>query len=591
MNQNNPQHNYFFTNWKEIIFLVFLYSIFKIPINSIVVKYSSIVHSLQHIYAGHGLFKNFLLNADITSTLATPSNLGLIFTPGIFYLTSILNSLSNIIIFTHFTNVIFIVLFYLLIRKVSSRQLSIVFTIGIIFLSVNVQFFGPDYIAQPIMVGTLLLFFNNKETSNIQLIIIGFLCGFIFILKQNFGIFFLVIIATAIFFRNLNIGNKFNFFSNFLISIYFLFGILFLLRSNFIFNYIFFLFPYFLFWSYILFLTNGSLYLNNKRYIYNSFLLLLGFSIIPIFTIISMGNFLGYEKYLYSIFGMGWDYVSFWEYSIVKLISGLNYRNNNEIFISLTSLFPVLFPFIINLLTTFRIIYLKKNINENIEHLAICSVGIISIFLFFPFEDFRISNTKIFIYLFIFAYFFSYIKFYLSFYLLTSLFIFFIILQSYYNLIIFYDNKKNYDFIGSNNFKKVLDLKVEPDLLNEINDINSFITKTTGNENFYLISQDSNLIPFLLLNKKGKIQYYLRQDDIFMNKKLVSTIIKELSETTYILSTKVEYDIFLNNKNNSKNKVKNFSNLFRYIDSNYYLYKELNTLKPKLSNLIIFKKK
>ena len=97
MNQNNI----FFKNWKEIIFLIFIYSIFKIPINSIVFKFANIVHTLQHVYAAQGIFKNLLINTDIANTLMTPSNLGLIFTPGIFYLSSILNGLTNIIIFTY----------------------------------------------------------------------------------------------------------------------------------------------------------------------------------------------------------------------------------------------------------------------------------------------------------------------------------------------------------------------------------------------------------------------------------------------------------------------------------------------------------
>jgi len=587
MNQNNI----FFKNWKEIIFLIFIYSIFKIPINSIVFKFANIVHTLQHVYAAQGIFKNLLINTDIANTLMTPSNLGLIFTPGIFYLSSILNGLTNIIIFTHFLNIVFIILFYILIRKVSSVQLSIIFTTGIIFLSFNIKFFGADYVVQPLMAGILLLFFNNREANNIQLIIIGFLCGLIFIFKQNFGIFFLVVIGTAIFFKNLSIGKKFNYFSNFIILIYFLFGILFLLRTNFIFNYIYYLLPYFLFWSFILFLTNSSLYLNNKRYIYKSFLLLLGFSILPVFVIISFGSVIGYEKYLFSIFGMGWDYVSFWEYSILKLINGLNYRDRNEIFISLTVLFPVFFPFMINLLTTFKLFYLKKNIIEYREHLAICSVGIISIFLLFPFEDFRISNTKIFIYLFIFAYFFSYIKFYLKFYLLTSLFIFFIFLQSYYNAIKFFDIKKNSDLIINSNFKNKVDLKVETNLANKLNSINLFISENTNNNTFYLISGDSNMIPFLLLNKNNKNQYYTRQDKIFMNEPLVNFIIKDLSDIQYILSTQKEYDKFLNNKNNYHDNEKNFFKLFQYVNNNYDFFKEYKTSKSEFSNLIIFKKK
>ena len=379
MNLINFFNDQIFKHWKEYFFLIFIYCLFRIPTSFFIVKYSDIVSTLQVIYAGFGLFQNLFINPEIVNSIVTPSNLAFIFTPGVFYLTNILNNFTNIIIFSHLANLIFVILFYNLVRKTSSKQLSLIFSLIIIYISIKVQFFGPDYLVQPIMAGALLLFFNKKDVSNTRLVLVGFLCGLIFIFKQNFGIFFLVVIGTGIFFKCLNNEKKFNFFSNFIILIYYLFGIFFLLKTNFVFNYIYFLFPYFLFWTFIVYLTNTSLNLDNNKYIRKSIFLLLGFIIIPIFTTISLGNVIGYEKYLFSIFGMGWEYLPFWEYSIIEMISSLNFRNNNEIFFSLTIIFSVFLPFLTNLLTTFKIFYLKKNINEFKEHLTVGSIGIISI--------------------------------------------------------------------------------------------------------------------------------------------------------------------------------------------------------------------
>ena len=160
------------------------------------------------------MFEGFFVNPKIGNSIITPSNLVFIFTPAIYYLSNLFANLNNIFLFTHFSNIIFVILFYTLLRKKCSVQLSIIFSLIIIFKSINTQFFGPDYIVQPLMVICLLLFFDKEKVNLARLFIIGFLCGLIFIFKQNFGLFFLVAIGTGIFFRSLFKERKFNLFSN-----------------------------------------------------------------------------------------------------------------------------------------------------------------------------------------------------------------------------------------------------------------------------------------------------------------------------------------------------------------------------------------
>jgi len=292
-------------HWKAYIFLIFIYCIYIIPSSFFVFKYSDIVSTLQHIYTAQGMFEGFFINPQIGNSIITPSNLVFIFTPAIYYLSNLFANLSNIFLFTHFSNIIFVILFYTLLRKKCSVQLSIIFSLIIIFKSINTQFFGPDYIVQPLMVICLLLFIDKEKVNLARLFLIGFLCGLIFIFKQNFGLFFLVAIGTGIFFRSLLKERKLNLFSNIIVLIYFLFGLYFIFRTNFTHNYIYFLFPYFLFWVFSLYLINSSFNLNNNQYIKRSLVLLCGFSLLPFLIILNIGFVVGYEKYLFSIFGMG----------------------------------------------------------------------------------------------------------------------------------------------------------------------------------------------------------------------------------------------------------------------------------------------
>ncbi len=592
MPANSSLYTQLLKHWKVCIFLIFIYCIYIIPSSFFVFKYSDIVSTLQHIYTAQGMFQGFFINPQIENSIITPSNLVFIFTPAIYYLSNLFTNLSNIFIFTHFFNIIFVILFYILLRKKCSVQLGIIFSLIVIFKSVNTQFFAPDYIVQPLMVICLLLFIDKEKVNLPKLFLIGFLCGLIFIFKQNFGLFFLVAIGTGIFFRSLLKERKFNLFSNIIVLIYFLFGLYFIFRTNFTLNYIYFLFPYFLFWFFSFYLINSSFNLNNNQYIKHSLVLLCGFSLLPFLIILNIGFVVGYEKYLFSIFGMGWDYLPFWEYNIYDMVNHLKFRNNNEIFISLTIIFSVLLPFAINLLTSSRILFLNKNSDEFLEYLTISSIGVICIFLLFPFEDFKIANTKIFIYLFIFGYFFSYIKFYLKYYLLTSLFVFFIFLQTFYNFSKLSSIFVESDLVNNKNLQKVLNINVEKKLLSEINLISKFITTNINTEDFYLVSSDLKLIPFLFLNSQRTIQFYQRQDTLFFNKELSEAIKNDLQNMNYILSTKNEYNKYLFN-NNILQKEKHIYQLHKYVNQNFDLYSSFKSPFPKskFPELILLKRK
>lgn len=573
--------------WAQLLFIIFIYSIYCIPKSFIIFRYSDIVPTLQHFYFSKLLFIDYRINNQLSELIITPSNPAFIFTPGVFYLIELLKDFKSIIIFTHFSNIVFILLFYTLLRKKSSAQLSIISTIVLILLSINVQWFGPDYLALPYMMGVIFLLFYFDNLSKSRIVLIGLLCGIIFIFKQNFGLFFLVATSTSIFFLCLEKRNKTNFFSLFLVFIYLIYGIYFFNISNFFINKIFFLLSYFIFWLYVIYLLLTKWSFNGFLYLKRQSLLIISVLIIPSFLIISFGNVIGYKNYFYSLFLMGFDFINFWEYNIYEMIISLKIRDLNEIYITLSKSFSLIFPFFLNLFLLLKVLRLKNHkLNFELrQKFSVFSFGLISIFLFFPFEDFRISNTKIFIYLFIFSYFFYSVKFYLKYYIVSTAFILFIFIQIYHNFNKVNDIKNRTTNIENKYFKSIVNVKVKN---NEGVNLDNFLLHIEANikdQPFYLITQNLLLTPILLTNTKN-LQYYMRLDNEFLNDELTGEIKLRLDKIKYVVVTQNEFHSFIQNSKNN-----NFFSLINYLKENFEIISSYDELSKTLPKILILKNK
>ena len=572
--------------WKQYLFLIFIYYINFIPESFVVFRYPDIIYTLQHFYFSRILFSDFDINNKLSELIISPSNAAFIFTPGVFYLIELLKDFKSIIFFTHISNIIFIFLFYKLLRKKSSDQLSIILSIILILLSVNVQWFGPDYIALPYMMGVVFLLFYFDNLSRSRIALIGILCGIIFIFKQNFGLFFLIAASTSIFFLCLKERTKTSLFSLLLVFVYLTYGVYFFFISNFLINKIFFLSSYFIFWFYVAYLLSAKLSFNSTLYLKNQSVLVFFALIIPSFLIIIFGNVIGYKNYLYSLFGMGFDFINFWELNIYQMITTLKVRDLNEIYIALNKSFGLIFPFFLNFFLIYSLVKLdKKNFNyELCRKFSILSFGLISIFLFFPFEDFRISGTKIFIYLFIFSYFFFNIKFYLKYYIISIIFVLFIFIQGYHSYNKFNEVILNATNIHDKHFKTIINIKLKKSTATNLDNILNHIDTNIGEQPFYLISQDLHLTPLLLRNISN-LQYYYRLDNEFLNERLVAEIKLKLDKISYVIVSQNE---FYSNFQNSKNI--NFLILINYVKDNFKIISSYDNTSKYLPKILILKK-
>ena len=576
-------------NWKEYLFLFIIYFFFKVPISFLALRYSDILYSLHHIYYSKIIFNDFSINKELSESIISLSNVSLLYTPGIFFLISLVKSLKGMIILTHCSNLLFIFLFHTLIRIKSNFQLGLIFTLIIIYMSMGTQFFYPDYLVQPIIALILLISIYSTIEDKFRYLILGFLCSLVLLLKQNIGVFTLVMVSTIIFFNSLTVNKKNNFFIIFIFFCYFIFGIIFFLITNHYFNYFYFLFPYFFFFIICFKLIYNNYYLDLYGYLTKNIFLVVGFLLFPLIIFFIMGKTIGFEKYWIFTFtiGMQDEFLPMHEYGILNLIKPLSFKNNNDSFISLTLYFVVLFPLFLNIVTTFNILKFENNINEIKKKLSVTSIGIIAIFFFFPFEDLKIPTSKIFIYLFIFSFFFSHIKIYLKFYILTSLFVIFSFLQIFYSLNNFIYFKNKTSFIKSEKFNKFINIKIEDKLVNELDYYIKSIEDQLSGKKFMLVSQDVALTPFLLLS--NGLQYYLRFDDVIVNDNFINELNLKLDKTSYVIVSKKEFDLYLSQKDDSN---KSFYKIINHIENNFNILQEVGyDNNNDLPDLIIFEKR
>ena len=95
---------------------------------------------------------------------------------------------------------------------------------------------------------------------------------------------------------------------------------------------------------------------------------------------------------------------------------------------------------------------------------------------------------------------------------------FFIFLQTFYNFTKLSSIFVESGLVNNKNLQQVLNINVEKKLLSEINLISKFINTNINTDDFYLVSGDLKLVPFLFLNSPRSFQFYRVKIPCFLTK-------------------------------------------------------------------------
>lgn len=511
------------------------------------------------------LFIKNSINLELAKTVINPCNGTFIYPPGIYLLMKILglNKVSDIFSFLFLIQLFVPVLIFHLLRSVSSILVSLLIALLSIKYFTNSNWWGPDWIIQPIMLVAVLLLYtsHNDKIGIVRLIIIGLLSGFIMLLKHNIGVFFILSCITWIFFHYLKIyENKINKpLSPFLFIIlagYLSFGIIFSLKVLFFDEIIFYLFPYFIFWITITYLiTKKRLLLDNvPEFLKEISIFCLSSLLLPIGIFFLVGSVVGYSRYWHSLFGMGFQYLPTWDWGIKGTIKNIvEFKDIKTIYLSSSTIVLFLFPFVVNCFAVTKILYAIRN-STSIEikkYLKVTSLGIICVFMFFPLESYGILVSKLFLFCFILFFilksgadkFSVFIKL-----ILITLFIP-VALHAAIKPFMLY---KIDTVSGSEKVQRIIGMPLERRLADEFDKQVSVIEQSIKGGQYYVVGYASaNLLSLKTFVNDHYPQYYTEMRDTLLNQEMTDAIIESFRKLPFVVVGYNEYQKYLLKQENN----------------------------------------
>ena len=393
----------------DYIALLVIYLVIRMPDILVVDHFVTLIFPLDLFYYSKLLFSGFGVNPAITDSVVAPANASLIYPPGIYLLSTMFGSVRNAFYLLLAIQSVVPLLSYRLLKPVVPRMFAFVVAIFVAYYGTSARIWYPDYIVQPLMAGVVVLMIAKaKVIRPWHLLVCGLASGLIIILKHNEGICFAALIVTMIFFQSCDLHpNKKDRFVGYL----FLFGVL---GSGLVFGFrlpywdevAFYLLPYFAFWLFVLKLyLRGELSLDAREFITKGAVYLAAALVFPVTVFLWFGSTIGYQRYWYSLFGMGFDHIKFWDFGIWGIFqsyfnSGGRWSvNKGFILISLVG------PFFLNMAGIWTL-YRSKEYDDpkKLERLLVVAVGVMAAFMLFPLEDHKIAVSKMFIFLYVFAF-------------------------------------------------------------------------------------------------------------------------------------------------------------------------------------------
>ncbi|MBA7518903.1 hypothetical protein ES705_10977 [subsurface metagenome] len=587
------------------LLLAFFYVVIRLPNILSIQSFSNLVFPLNSLYVSQNLlFSGWGMNPELAKTVLSPSNGSLICPPGIYILTRVLGNVRNIFIFHFLYQMLVPLLTFRLFRSVTSTTIAILFSLLSIFYVTQPNWWAPDWIIQPMMLVALILIITRgikEEMRGSQLIVIGLLTGLITIFKHNIGISFAILCITFIFWSSLNFRNNttnsYHRFLTFLhLFIFLLFGLIFSARILYFDEFIFYLLPYFVFLgSAFYFLGKNSFVTFNLLSFYKKVSLFCFSALfLPAAIFLWVGSVIGFSRYWYSLFRMGFKYLPIWDYGIVSVtkhyVHFQGIASVKNIYHSLNSLVMMLMflsPFIVNCFVNLRFFQLIRNkkIIDFKKYFQVSSISMMGIFLFFPLEGYHILATKLFMFYFVFLYFVkkfslkvnSFLK-----YILILLFIF--VSLPYIKRVI--TPKIETCFSSHKRVQEIIGLPMEKRLAEEIDKQVAVVERSVKGAPYCVVdSFGATLATLITLVNNHYPQYYLEMRKGILNQEVTNAIISSLKEVPFVLVNYNDYRKYL-----SKEQEDLFMRqILDFVDKNYVEIDHYEAPKdPSLSHILSF---
>lgn len=541
--------------WLEYGLLLIAYVAIRVPDIWAVDAFAELIFPLNFLYFAKLLFSGAVVNPAIADTVIAPANASLIYPPGIYILSAALGSVRNTFYFLFVIQAFVPLLIFRLIRPLAPKLFSFTVAVLLTYYCTSARTWYPDFIIQPLMAGVLVLIFaRDRQLGFLQLTMCGLGSGLIVLLKHNVGIFFVVLCGTLIFFRSCSFSAERSGrrgFVYFLLMGFFSFGLIFLFKLPHWDEVVFYLFPYFGFWLYISNLIyRQKLHLDSTEFIKRGVSYGVIALALPLLVFIQFGGVIGFKRYWYSLFGMGFEHIAFWDNGIWGMVRPyLNLGGLWAVYSSAIVLVALVGPFFVNLASVSQLY--KNNMEDHrkrLERIQATSLGVMSVFMLFPLEDHKIALSKFFVFIVVFV----------------------MLLRSasartwrYLGLVtlvmlvpVSYISWRNLQYmtrvptlIGNPVLQEVIGLPLDKNVVQELDAQMAVLQRSAkGAPYFVLTSPAYNLLTLPILVDNIRPQYYVRFDSAAVSNDVVKSTITVISEIPYVVVATGDYQDYLAGK-------------------------------------------
>lgn len=537
--------------WLEYGVLLLLYFAFRLPDVLVVESFFQIIFPLNFLYFGKLLFSGWSVNPEIANTVIAPANASLIYPPGIYMLGNVLGSVRNCLYFLLVIQAAVPLLTYALLRMRAPRLFAFPIALLVAWHGTSARSWYPDYIIQPLLLAVLYLLLSRSTRDHLalRLVACGLLAGLVILFKHNIGIFFGILCGTVLLLQSVCDGAttpRTRAIGYALLAAMVVFGLAFWARLPHWDEAIFYLLPFFAFWGLVINAYRQSkVYFDLPRFATGAASFGIAAAALPVAVFLWFGSIIGYARYAYSLFGMGFDHIGFWDPGIVEILRNhANFSSFDRAYVSAILLFALGGPFVINLVGVARLSNLGREFLQEKNQMITVAIGVMAIFMLFPLEDQKIAVSKA------------------SVFLVAITFLGVTMRPTHWKRLTYvamvvlvpvawlcgrtgYKAANSVWASGGPILQKAVGIPMQPQIARELDRQTDILIRSTHGKPYYVITSPAfNLVTLMGLVANPVEQYYVRFDTQALNAAVVDAVIDQLAKTPYVVLSDDDYAAF-----------------------------------------------
>lgn len=400
--------------WHDIALLL-VYVVFHLPSVLLVQSIQAIQYPLEAIYISRSMFDGLGLSRELATAAAIPANVGIFYGPLNYLFSLWLGTVQHLFWFGFVVQAFVPILAYRLLSTVTSKLNAFLVAVLLVAVSIRVQWWSPDFLAQPLLLA--LLYFWSKggnQVGALRIVALGLLTAAIGMLKYHEGLILMTAIGGGLMFR-LAVSDGPRRISNFvdiLIVTLCFSTVVVIFAKNFLHidEWLYYTLPgiVLIVSIYYLLSKHNASVLTNPATVGALFLYTAAALSLPVLSFAMFGSQFGYSKYFYATFKMGLEFLPVWDFGIIGLIRDhIGIRSGIARLAAVSMLIAI--PLMVNIFIVSKLARVVSNSAFSFvakrEAMAVGSISVLGIYMLYPMESYHILVSKLGLFIFALLYF------------------------------------------------------------------------------------------------------------------------------------------------------------------------------------------